>query len=418
MTTEIHKLTNGFTILTDHLPHVETITAGVWVGVGARNETAEKNGVSHFLEHMAFKGTANRSVEDIALSVESAGGHINAYTGPDATAYFVRMMAEDRPLGTDILADIVLNSTFPPEELERERGVILQEIDGYADEPESVCHEAANRVYWPDQALGRSILGPREIIAAMPRSTIAGYMADNYRAGRMVLAVSGNIDAEAVRGQAESLFGGIEPESDLYREPAVFGGGEERIERDSEQVHLSLGFGGLSLHDPDYHAQQILAGVLGGGMASRLFREIREKRGLVYSIYASANAFSDGGILSFHAGTGPALIGDLIPVLCDELNGVRTRVTQDEIDRAKRQIKSSLAMSLEATMRRADRMSQQILRYGRVVPVAETMANLDAVTTERVQAVADRIFSGPVGVAAVGKLDRLDGVGDIQARLA
>jgi predicted Zn-dependent peptidase len=415
--TTTHRLANGFTILTDHLPHVDTVTAGVWTGVGARNETPEINGVSHFLEHMAFKGTDTRSVADIALSIESAGGHMNAYTGSDTTAYFVQMMAEDRGLGTEILADILLNSTFPEEELERERGVILQEIDRYADEPESVCHEAASTVYWPGQALGRPILGPSEIIRTMPRETIAAYIHDNYRAERMVLAVSGNIDAAAVVAQAEALFGGVAAGSDLFREPAVFGGGERRIERDSEQVHFMMGFGAVSIHDPDYPAQQVLANILGGGMASRLFTEIREKRGLVYSIYASSDAFTDGGSMSFYAGTGQEQIAELVPVLCDELNKVRLSVTADEVSRAKRQIKSSLAMSMETTMRRADRMSRQILRFGRTIPSHETMAKLDAVTVDQVTAVAEKIFSGPAAVAAVGKLDKLEGVAAIQARL-
>jgi predicted Zn-dependent peptidase len=244
------------------------------------------------------------------------------------------------------------------------------------------------------------------------------YMTDNYRASRMVLSVSGNIDEAAVLAEAGGQFGGVAENSDLYQEKAVFGGGEQRIERGTEQVHFVMGFEGVLIHDDACHSHGVLAQVPGGGMASRLFMEIREKRGLVYSIYASPNAFCDGGSMSIYAGTGCDEIAELVPVLCDELNKVRGTVTADEVERAKRQLKAGLAGSQESPTQWAERSANQIFDYGRVIPVAETMAKIDAVTADSVMAVAERIFRSRPAVAAVGRLDKLEAYDTLAARLA
>ena len=418
MSIEVNTLSNGFTVVTDHIPHVDTVAVGVWTGVGSRNETAEINGVSHFLEHLAFKGTSRRTARDIALEVENRGGYMNAYTSQDVTAYHMRFMKEDAGLGIDIIGDILLNSAFPEEEVERERGVVLQEIARYDDEPESVCHHAAQAVFWPGQSLGRPILGPASIIETIPRETIAAYLADNYKAERMVLSVAGNIDPAAIVAQAEQVFGGVGRTSDLYVEPARFGGGEKRVERDSEQVHYVMGFGGVSVRDPEHYAQEILAEVLGGGMSSRLFDEIREKRGLVYSIYAWTDPMDDGGSLAVYAGTGRDEIAELVPVLCGELQAIQSNLTAEEVERAKTRMRSRMAMSQEAAMSRATRHANQILSFGELLDPAAVLASINAVTVEQVQALARRMFRQPPAIAAVGKLDKLETYEATAARLA
>ena len=301
---EITTLASGLRIATATMTNVETASVGVWVDVGARYEAAEVNGVAHMLEHMAFKGTQQRSARGIAEAIENVGGQLNAYTSREQTAYYARVLADDVPLAVDLLADILQHSVFDEEELARERGVVVQEIGQVRDTPDDLVFDQFQETAFPGQALGRSILGPPEVIAAMPRTALIDYMARHYGPKRMVLAAAGKIEHARVVELGERLFGELPAASDDQGEPAEYRGGERREERDLEQAHLLLGLPAFAYTDDDFYALQVLSAMLGGGMSSRLFQEVREKRGLAYSIFSFASCYRDTGFLGIYAGTG------------------------------------------------------------------------------------------------------------------
>ena len=313
---EITTLANGLRVATATMTNVQTASVGVWVDAGARHETPEINGVAHMLEHMAFKGTHQRSARGIAEAIENVGGQLNAYTSREQTAYYARVLADDVPLAVDLLADILQHSVFDEEELARERGVVVQEIGQVNDTPDDLVFDQFQETAFPGQALGRSILGPPEVVAAMPRTTLVDYMARHYGPKRMVLAAAGKIEHERVVDLGERLFRELPAAGDDQGEPAEYRGGERREERDLEQAHLLLGLPAFAYTDDDFYALQVLSAMLGGGMSSRLFQEVRENRGLAYSIFSFASCYRDTGLprdLCRHrrAGDGRAHPGDV-----------------------------------------------------------------------------------------------------------
>src|SRR6266550_102270 len=286
MTVRLSTLPSGLRVATDRIETVDTVSLGIWVDVGTRHEPPEINGVAHFLEHMAFKGTNRRSARGIAEEIEAVGGHLNAYTSRESTAYYARVLKEDVPLALDILADILQNSTFDPEELERERTVILQEIGQANDTPDDIIFDNFQERAFPEQPMGRPVLGRPEIIRQLSREAVMGYLREHYGAARMILSAAGNLDHDRFVDLAATLLSGMTAERAIATEPARYVGGDHREARDLEQLHLVLGFPGLPLGDPDYYAATVLSTAFGGGMSSRLFQEVREKRGLVYSIHS------------------------------------------------------------------------------------------------------------------------------------
>lgn len=403
----ITTLANGLRVATDALNGVETAAIGVWVNIGARDETPDVNGVSHMLEHMAFKGTKRRNAQALVEEVENVGGQINAYTSRESTAYYLRVLAADVPMAVDILGDILLNSTFDPEELERERAVIIQEIGQCADTPDDIIFDQFQEVAYPDQSLGRPILGSHARVEGMTRDAIAGYMARNYSADRMVLAAAGKVDHDALVRMAETAFAGLPRQGARAGDAALYQGGDRNEARDLEQVHLVLGFNGVAYDDPDYYAVSVLSSLLGGGMSSRLFQEIREKRGLVYSVYTFTAAYRDGGLFGVYAGTGEEEVSTLMPVLGEELRKVGTTVTEDELKRVKAQLKAGMLMAMENTRARAERLAQHLMVYGRVIPPDEIVAEIDRVDIAAVERAARRLFAGKPTLATLGRLGKL-----------
>ena len=314
MSVEVTKLENGLTVVTDSMPHLETTSVGVWVNTGARHEAERQHGVSHMLEHMAFKGTERRSALAIAEEIETVGGYLNAHTTHEATAYYARVLKQDLPLAIDILADILQHSVFDPQEVERERGVIISEIGQAHDTPDDMVFDYLLEAAYPHQPLGRSILGTVDTVSGFGRDALQSYMSERYLAPSMVLAGAGGIDHAALVALARERFGALRSRGTNGAEPARFSGGERRIERDLEQAHLALAFEGPTYSDPDYYTAQVFAGVLGGGMSSRLFQEIREKRGLCYSTFAFSWSFADTGVFGVDAGTSPDDVAELVPV--------------------------------------------------------------------------------------------------------
>jgi predicted Zn-dependent peptidase len=412
------RLPSGLTVVTERMDRVETVSLGAYVGSGSRHERAEENGVSHFLEHMAFKGTERRSASDIAEEIEAVGGHLNAYTAREQTAYYVKVLKEDTALAADIIGDILTHSTFEPEELERERGVILQEIGQSNDTPDDIIFDHFQEAAYPSQPIGRPVLGSEEGIRSMPRSMLTQYMNRHYPASNVVLAAAGALDHDHIVGLVNQHFADLPADPAPAAEVACYGGGEFREVRELDQVHIVLGFPGPGFPDVDYYPALLLSTLLGGGMSSRLFQEIREKRGLVYSIYAFHSPFIDGGIFGIYAGTGESEAAELMPVTLDELHKVQTAVTESELARARAQVKASLLMSLESTGSRCEQLARQMHVFGRVIPTAETVAKINRVTTDDIQRAAARIFRATPTLAALGPLDHVPGLAEVAERLA
>ncbi len=406
-TVRVTALPNGFRVATDRMESVETASLGVWAGVGTRNEPAEHNGVAHLLEHMAFKGTRRRSARDIVVEIEDVGGFLNAYTGREQTAYYAKVLADDAPLVVDILADILQNSIFDAEELARERAVVLQEIGQAEDTPDDIVFDHFQETAFPNQAMGRPVLGRVEIVRDLPRDVVAGYMASRYRAGQMVLAASGRVDHDALVEIAEKLFSGLPAGAVPASEQALYRGGDGRFARELEQVHLVLGFPGVTYSDPDYYVAAVLSQLVGGGMSSRLFQEIREKRGLVYSIHSFASSYADGGIFGIYAGTGEKEVTELLPVVCDELSKMPGDLTEREVERAKAQLRAATLMSREKPSARCEQLASQLLIYGRPIPPAEAVARIDAVTIDDLARLARRLMQSPPTLTSMGPIGRV-----------
>jgi len=417
MTIEVTTLDNGLRVVTDVTPHVETVTVGVWTDVGSRHERAEQNGLSHMLEHMAFKGTRSRNAQAIAEVIEDVGGYLNAYTSREHTTFYARLLKDDLALGINVLADILQNSTFEPQELERERGVIIQEIGQANDTPDDIVFDFLQEASYPGQALGRPILGTTDLVNSFTRDDLAKYLADHYKAKQMVVSASGNFDRKRFIDRVEEEFSTLAPTRDFNGEVADYKGGAELQERRLDQVNLLLGFDGLAFDDPDFYAAQIMSMILGGGMSSRLFQEIREKRGLVYSIYSFMQSYRDGGSFAIHAGTGPEQVRELIPVVAAEMHKLSASVSMDEVVRARTQMKAGLLMAMESTTSRMEQMGRQMMIFGRPVPQTEIIEQIDRVDDVAVMRYMDRLLSdNRLALAAVGPLDHLEEYDRIAAR--
>jgi predicted Zn-dependent peptidase len=366
---------------------------------------------------MAFKGTERRSALDIAAEIEAVGGHLNAYTSREHTAYYAKVLKEDAPLAIDILADILQHSVFDSRELERERTVILQEIGQAIDTPDDIIFDLMQERAFPEQAMGRPVLGRAEIIRGIGRDTVAGYMRRHYAAPGMLLAAAGNIDHDTLVALARRAFAHL-PEDRIARsEPAHYVGGDLRQTRDLEQVHVVLGFPGFSYADTDYYAASVVSSALGGGMSSRLFQEIREKRGLVYAIYSFTHAYSDGGLFGVYAGTGEDEVEELIPVLCEEIRRLSDGLDLAELERARAQLKAGLLMSLESTTARCEQQASHMLVFGQPLDLSDMVARIDAVDAAAVTRVARRLRAAPPTLTALGPVGRIEPYRRIAERL-
>lgn len=414
----VSTLDSGLRVVTDQVDHVETVAVGVWVGAGARAEKPEECGVAHLLEHMAFKGTKRRAAAEIAGEIEAVGGVLNAHTSRESTAYYAKVLKEDAGLAVDVLADILQHSVFDPDELSRERSVVLQEIGQANDTPDDIIFDQFQLTAYPDQPLGQPVLGWADIVTKMGRNTLIDYQQQHYLAASMVVAASGNVAHDAVVDLADKWFGKMSHGAPSEVQGAAYNGGEYREKRDLEQVHLVLGLQGCAINDPDFYALSVLSNLLGGGMSSRLFQTIREERGLVYSIHTFMSAYRDDGLFGVYAGTGESEVRELIPVLCDELAGIVDTVSEDEVLRSRAQMKASLLMGLESTGARCEQAAQQLLVYGRVMSVEELSAKVDAVDVGSVREVARRILVSQPTLAVIGPIGKVEGYNRVAARLA
>lgn len=403
MTTKITTLANGLRVVSHRMEHLETLSLGVWVATGARHESESEHGISHFLEHMAFKGTARRTAQAIAEEIETIGGELNAATSLENTAYFARILKGDEGVALEILADILQHSLFASDELEREREVILQEIAATRDSPDDIAYDLIQEAAFPDQPVGRPILGTTQSVKGFGRPLLEGFLVRHYVPERMVVSAAGAIHHDSLVRHVEALFGGLSRGTESDRVRARYSGGVRAFDRRFEQSHLLLGFEGPSYHAEDFFTAQVFSGLFGGGMSSRLFQEVRERRGLCYSIYSSAWSLADAGLFSLHAATGADMMTELSDVVVSELVEVaRTGASEAEVARAKAQLKAGLLMGLESSSARAEQMARHLIAHDRLIPTEELIANVDRVGVDDVQAFASRLVSGAPSIVVVG----------------
>ncbi len=419
MTVNLTTLSNGFRIVTEAMPGLQSAAIGVWVLAGARNEETAQNGIAHFLEHMAFKGTQRRSALQIAEAIEDVGGYINAYTSREVTAYYARVLKDDVPLALDVVADILRNSTFDPTEIEVERGVILQEIGQALDTPDDIIFDWLQEKAYPDHPLGRAILGQHEGVTRFSRADLTGFVDQHYRPGQMVLSAAGAVDHDALVKAAEAMFGDMQAGAAPTAPLARFQGGESRTVKSLEQAHMALAFESPAYGDDEIHTAQIYATALGGSMSSRLFQEIREKRGLCYTIYAQAGAYADTGMMTIYAGTSEASMTGLAEITIDEMKRAADDMRPDEIERARAQMKAGLLMGLESPSNRAERLARMIQIWGRVPGLEEVVEKIDAVTLADVRTLAEKIAEdAPAALALYGPVQNAPTLEALQTRRA
>jgi predicted Zn-dependent peptidase len=419
MSVKLSTLPNGITVVSDDMPHLGTASLGIWVGAGARDEAHDEHGISHLLEHMAFKGTKRRSARGIAEEIEQVGGDINAATSVEQTSYNVRVLGEDVALGVDILADILTEPAFAADELEREKNVIVQEIGAVMDTPDDLVFDHFQERAFPDQAVGRSILGTPETVRSFNRGQLATYLLRHYRGPRMVVAAAGAVEHDRLVEEAGARLASVSSQQPALQMPAAYAGGIHLAPRELEQVHLLIGIEGCSFKDEEYHAVQVLANVLGGGMSSRLFQDVREERGLCYAIYAFHWSYADTGLFGVYAGTDEGDVGELTAAVIDQMLETGDTVTETEVARAKAQMKVGLLAALESSGARADQLARQMLAFGRVIPVEEIVAKVEAVDVAKVRAAARRLIQGArPTLAAIGPGAGLEPAARIVERLA
>jgi predicted Zn-dependent peptidase len=419
MSVEISRLENGLHVITHNMPHLESVALGIWVKAGARDERPEENGVAHFLEHMAFKGTKRRSAKAIAEEIENVGGEINAATGMETTTYYARTLKADWPMAMDILADIFTESTLDEAEMERERDVILQEIAAAHDQPDDLVFDLAQSASYGDHPLGRSILGTAELVQSMTREQMLQWRGRNYWASRMVVCATGNVNHKEFAAEAERHFGKIAQGHAPQRQPPQFAGTAHTEQKPLDQTHIVLSFPAPHYRDPRIYQLQVLASILGGGMSSRLFQEVREKRGLCYSVFAFGTTYEDTGQLGVYAATSPDHTPNLMEVTSHVMMSMTEAITEKEIDRAKAQLKASIVMNLESASSRADQIARQFLAFGEIPEMAVLIKRIEAVTADQVRKLAHSIFtSAKPSLSAVGQLSALESHETLAARFA
>ncbi len=414
MSVEVTRLATGLSVVTHAMPHLRTSTLGCWVGSGSRDERPDEHGISHLLEHMAFKGTQRRTARQIAEEIEAVGGDINAATSVETTGYFARVLKDDVPLALDVISDILAHPTFDPEELRREQNVIVQEIGATEDAPDDLVFDYLQATAFPDQPVGRSILGTPESVCGFKDLNLRAYLDRNYRGPDMVVVATGAITHAAVVSEVEGRFGKFNGPTAPAPEPAKFGGGAKLEARDLEQVHIALAFEGLPSRHADLYSLQVFANVLGGGMSSRLFQEVRETRGLCYTIQGFHAPYSDTGMFGIYAGTDAEDVDELMRVVGGETAAAASGLTEVEVNRAKAQMKAGMLMALESSGARAHQLANQMLIHGRPLQLEEVIAKVEAVTVESARAAGlGLITRGRPAIAALGPQRGLEGAAAI-----
>ena len=402
-------LPNGITLLTEAMPHVRSVAVGVWLKRGSRHETPLQSGISHFIEHMVFKGTKNRSAEVIAAQVDSIGGHMDAFTAKEYASFHLKVLDEHLPLAVDILGDIAMNPLFDPSEMTKEKKVIFEEINMVEDTPDDLVMELFTEAFWPRHPLGRPILGTKSSVSRFRRDELAGFFRSVYRPGNIVIAAAGHLEHAATSRLVRRHFGELAPGGRSHNggPPRPASRIVTRSKKELEQVHLCLGTPAYPQAHEDRYGVYILNTVLGGSMSSRLFQNVREKRGLVYSISSGVSAYSDAGTLTIYAGTSLDSVDEVVRLSLEELRRMKGEaLPADELRRAKDHLKGSLMLSLENTGSRMNHIARQEIYFGRAFKLDEILSGIESVTAEDVPRIAGDLFRGEVTMSVLGNLGR------------
>ncbi len=405
---QITTLKNGLRIATDEMKDVETVSIGVFVKTGSRNEDIKINGISHFLEHMAFKGTKKRSAKQIAEEFEGIGGYINAFTSREKTVYYVKVLKEYGEFAVEFLADILQNSLFDAQEIKKESEVILQELAMTVDTPDDIIFDYFQETAFPNQALGRSILGLEKNIKNFSRTDFLKYIDKHYSYKNIVVSASGNIKQDDLNKWVKKYFTKLSDKEVAPIEESQYCGGFFKKEKKLEQVNYLIGFEGVSNHGKKYYEAQILAMILGGGMSSRLFQEIRENRGLAYSIYAFNSCFNDSGIFGIYGGTTPDKCEEMINSISDEIKKICDKIEDVELARVKTQFCASLKMAKESTSSRMQRLGSDILLFNKVYSDEDIVDKFKHITKKDITKIAQQIFSSKPTTAMIGKVKKIE----------
>jgi predicted Zn-dependent peptidase len=403
-------LANGLRLVTEAMPHVRSVSIGVWLTRGSRHEPSDHAGIAHFVEHMLFKGTDSRSAEDIAQQVDSIGGQLDAFTSKEYAGYYVKVLDEHLPLATDILTDLVSHPVFVPDDIDREKKVVLEEIKMVEDTPDDLVHELFAETYWNGHPLGRPILGTPESVSALDQTTLQHYFSDAYVARNFVVVAVGNLDHDAVKDLVERAFSRTREEgSAIVERPPVVSPSVLVRHKELEQSHVCLGTIGLPQNHPDRYAGYALNTVLGGSMSSRLFQNVREKRGLAYAVFSSMSAYQDAGALSIYAGCGNDAVAELIDVVVAEIRRLKHEpLGADELRRAKDHLKGSLMLNLESTSSRMSHHARQEIYRDRADTLDDMLAAIERVSVEDVQRLAGQFFDGDaLGATVLGNVNGL-----------
>lgn len=395
MNIEIKKLSNGIPVIVEDIKSINSVSLGIFVKIGGKNENEGEEGISHFIEHLLFKGTKTRSAKDISEEIDNEGGIINAYTSAEKTVYYIQMTSNSLEKGIEILNDMFLNSTFTKENIDRERNVIIEEIKMYDDIPEEVVHEE-NLRFAITGVQGKSIAGTPETLKKIGREEIVKYFEDNYKPDNIIVSVAGNIDIDAVIKKLDEGLGRLEDKSSrrVYDGTMKINSGEKRIKKETNQVHLCVNTLGVSNSDDDRIAASVISNVLAGNMSSRLFQKIREERGLAYSVYSYMSTFDEGGIFTVYAGTTHESYEEVIDIILKEMKEIKENgITEKELQKAKNQFLSMVTFGLESSKGKMTRMANSYLLYGYIKPIEEIINEIEGVTLEKIQEVAKKMFN-------------------------
>ena len=415
MTITESKTSNGIRVISQNMPNFSSVSLGIWVEVGSRNELESEQGISHLLEHMAFKGTKSRTAKEIAMEIENVGGDINAATSVERTSYFVRMLKNDIEIGISILSDIIQNSIFDPIELDKEKHVIFQELASYRDSPDDSVFENFQSAAYKDQAIGRSILGNRETLINIESDDLESYLNKFYHSNNLTIVATGSVNHNQLHNFCEMYFESIQAGNTPLTIKAEYKPSQIRENRDIEQAHIIYAFEGCSYHDDNLYVAHLFSNILGGGMSSRLFQNIRESRGLAYSVFSFSSSYKDTGIFGIYSATSPDKVNEYSEAVADEILNCEKNITDQEIDKAKKQLKAGLLMSSESPVARMNQIARQISIYDRVIDIGETLDRIDSIKKEHITNFVSETFkSKKLTISALGAISKLSDQDAIQ----
>lgn len=409
---EIHKLSNGLKVIFEYIPFVRSVSFGIWVKNGSRNENDETSGISHFIEHMLFKGTYNRTAKDIADEMDMVGGHLNAYTSKDYTCYYTKALSVHLDKVLDVMSDMLLNSKFSDEDIKKELNVILEEIDMYEDSPDELVNDVLQEIVWKDMPLGRPILGTEEIISNFNHKSFESYYTENYNIDNIVLALAGNFDKNCIIEMLEKYFGNWNNCSKTTKIPSLsmYSPAFKVIEKDIEQLHICLGFKGENIYSENMYTMNVFNTIFGDGMSSRLFQKIREDRGLAYTVFSDNYNYIDDGLLTIYAGLAVSQAEEVIDIIKRETEFIKNDYSiEKDVIKAKELIKSNYLIGLESTSNRMSALGRSELLLEKIRTEDEVIKEIDAITTENVLNLARKILDwNNLSFSAVGKVDNID----------